>query len=179
MPRFRDLSIKAKLYSLIAFCAVCLSAVLALSLWILYEYRINGPVYDRISLRTTALAEVEPATFYTADAYLVLVELSIATDPGEIKRLTEEFVGLETQFSERESYWTENLQEGPLKTALTKDVWPAAKEFYRAARTDFLPLIGKADGQAARQALKDKIHPRFLDQREAVLGAVKKAREAT
>ncbi len=179
MLRFRDMSIKAKLYVMIAFSTACLSAVLALSLWVLYEYRINGPVYDRISRRSTALAEVEPATFYTMSPYLVLLEISIATDPAETRRLTEEFAAFESLFSEREAYWAENLQDGPLKQALIKDVWPLAKEFFRTARTDFLPLVGKGDGQAAKQALKDKVYPRFVDQRESVHRAVKKAKEAT
>jgi methyl-accepting chemotaxis protein WspA len=179
MLRLRDVTIKAKLYGLVVFSAVCLVAVLGLALWVLYEYRINGPLYDHLSRRAAALGEVEPATFYVARPYLVLLELGAATDAAEVRQLTEEFARFENQFNERVAYWTEHLYEGPLKQALTKDVWPSAREFYRAVRADYLPLVGKGDGQAARQALKEKVHPRFLDQRQAVERTVATAKEAT
>jgi methyl-accepting chemotaxis protein WspA len=179
MLRLRDVTIKAKLYGLILFSAVCLSAVLGLALWVLYEYRINGPLYQRLSLRAAVLGEIEPATFYVARPYLVLLELGAATDAAEVRQLTEEFARFENQFNERVAYWTENLFEGSTKQALTKDVWPTAREFYRVARADYLPLVGKGDGQAARQALKEKVHPRFLDQRQAIERTVATAKETT
>ena len=48
MLRFRDITIKTKLYGLVLFSALGLAAVLGLSLWVLHEYRVNGPVYERI-----------------------------------------------------------------------------------------------------------------------------------
>ncbi|HEV3261464.1 MAG TPA: methyl-accepting chemotaxis protein [Gemmataceae bacterium] len=179
MLRFRDMTIRAKLTALVLFSAVCLSAVLGLSLWVLYEYRINGPLYDRLSRRAAALSDVEPATFYTAHPYLVLLQLSTATDPEEIRQLHEDLDKVERLFNERQAYWTENLYDGPLKQALTEDVWPSAREFYRVARADFLPLLGKGDGQRARQALKDKVLPRFLAQRQAIQRTVQTAKQAT
>jgi hypothetical protein len=54
MLRWRDLTIKAKLYGLVLFSGIGLSAVLGLSLWVLYQYRVNGPVYQRLSQRAAA-----------------------------------------------------------------------------------------------------------------------------
>jgi methyl-accepting chemotaxis protein WspA len=179
MLRFRDLSIKAKLYGLILFSAVGLSVVLGLSLWVLYQYRVNGPVYDHLARRSAALAEAAPAIFYMIHPYLILVEMSTATDPEEIRRLKEDFIKNETAYKEREAYWTENLYEGPLKRALTQDLWPADRQFYRAARTDYLPLVGKGDGKAATQVLKEKVQPLFRDSRQAVERTLKKAKQAT
>ena len=62
MSSFHDLTIKTKLHGLVLLSAVGLSAVLGLSLWVLHEYRVNGPVYDRLNRRAMALGEVEPAT---------------------------------------------------------------------------------------------------------------------
>jgi methyl-accepting chemotaxis protein WspA len=178
MLRLGDLTIKAKLYGLIVFSAVGLAAVLGLSLWVLHEYRINGPVYEQLSRRAAALGEVEPAAFYMAEPYLVLHELATATDQAEIQRLKREFADFENRFQEREKYWTENLYEGPLKQALTKDVWPSAREFYRVAKTEFLPLVGKMDGQP-RQVLEKNVYPRFLEQRQAVQRTLQSVKEAT
>jgi methyl-accepting chemotaxis protein WspA len=173
---FGDQTIKAKLYGLVIFSAVGLAAVLGLSLWVLHEFRINGPIYERLSRRATALGEVEPATFYMLQPYLDLVELSTATEPGEIRRMKAEFGEREKLFNTRETYWRESLFEGPLKKALTEDVWPSAREFFRVAKTEFLPVVGKPE---AKQVLKENVYPRFLAQRQAVERTLQNVKAAT
>jgi methyl-accepting chemotaxis protein WspA len=179
MPKFRDVTIKTKLYGLIVFSALGLAAVLGLALWVLFEYRINGPVYERLSRRTAALAEVEPSVFFLVQPYLALEEMSTATDPAEVQRLTEAFRRRETLYQEREAYWQENLQEGPLKQALTRDIWPECREFFRVAKADYLPLVGKSDAQRLAQVLKERIRPLFDRQRNTIDRTVEVARRAT
>jgi methyl-accepting chemotaxis protein WspA len=178
MPRFRDVSIKAKLYGLLLFSAIGLSAVLGLSLWALHEFRVNGPVYDRISRRATALADTEPSAFFTVQPYLTLFELSTATDPKQIEQLRKDYAAHEARFREREAYWTEHLYEGPLKQALARDVYPTCHDFYRAAREDYLPLLAGADKQAAAKALKEKVYPRFVANRDAIARTVDSGKKA-
>jgi methyl-accepting chemotaxis protein WspA len=178
MLGFRNLTIRAKLHGLVLFSVIGLSAVLALSLWVLYEYRVNGPVYDRISRRAAALGEVEPAAFYVAQPYLVLHELTTTTDPAELRQLRDRYADFERHFNERAAYWSEELYEGPLKAALTREVIPTARAFYQTANQDLLPLIGQAENQRARQVLVDKVRPRFQAQREAVARAVQAGKEA-
>jgi methyl-accepting chemotaxis protein WspA len=179
MLRLSSLTIKAKLYGLVLFSAIGLSAVLGLSLWVLREYRVNGPVYDRISLRAAALAEVEPSVFYTVRPYLLLVELSTTADQVQIRRLRKELEELEARARDREAYWTEHLFEGPTKQALIRDVWPTTRDFYRAAQEEYLPLVAKADQQRLTQVLKEKMHPRFVANSQAVERTVQVANEAT
>src|SRR5262249_13786623 len=76
-------------------------------------------------------------------------------------------------------YWQENLYEGPLKQAFTRDVWPGAREFYRVARADYLPLVGKPEGQRLTQVLKDKVLPLHEKQRQTVEQTVQMAKEAS
>jgi methyl-accepting chemotaxis protein WspA len=179
MLRFRDLTIRAKLYGLVFFGAAGLALVLGLALWVLYEYRINGPVYERISRRTAALAEVEPSVFYTVHPYVVLVELSTTTDPEKVRQLNDDLDRHEKRFKERAAYWTEHLFEGPLKQALTTDVFPSGEKFYRAAREEYLPLLSGRDRKEAAQVLVDKIRPLYLANREAIARTVEAANEAT
>ena len=178
MRGFRDLTIKAKLRALVLFSAVGLAAVLSLALWVLWQYRINGPAYHRISLRSAALAELTPAAFEVVEPYFALVELSTATDAAEIQRLQERFAEHERVFKDRETYWTDKLFDGPTKQALVQDVWPAGREFYRVAKAEYLPLLGKGDGTRLTQALREKVRPRYLDQRQAVQRAMGVALQA-
>jgi methyl-accepting chemotaxis protein WspA len=179
MLRLRDLTIKTKLYGLVLFSAVGLSAVLGLSLWVLYEYRVNGPVYDRLSRRAAALAEVEPATFYVGHPYLLMHEMFTTTDPAELLRLNENYVDLERHFYAREAYWSENLFDGPLKSALSGEVFPTANEFYRVAKEEYLPLINKGERARAGQVLAEKLRPRLTQQRELIMRTVKTGQEAS
>ena len=179
MRRFRDVTIKAKLYGLVFFSVIGLTLVLGLSLWVLHEFRVTGPVYDRLNRRAAALAEVEPSVFYMARPYLVLSELSTAKDPARMDQLREELRKLERTFQDREAYWKENLYEGPLKKAIIQDISPTAHDFYRTAREEYLPLLNQADRQPAIQFLSDKLHPRFLANRAMVERSVQAAQEAT
>ena len=179
MLRLRDLTIKAKLYGLILFSAIGLSLVLALSVWVLYEYRVNGPVYDRLNRRAAALAEVEPSVFYVGHPYLVMHEMATTTDSAELKRLNETFNDQEKLVSAREAYWSENLQEGPLKSALLGEVFPSANEFYRTAKKDYLPLINQGERERAVQFLSEVLRPRLVQQREVIMRTVKTSKEAS
>jgi methyl-accepting chemotaxis protein WspA len=164
---------------LVLFSAVGLSAVLGLSLWVLYEYRVNGPVYDHLSRRAAALAEVEPSTFYVAHPYLVLQEMAKTPSPAELKRLNEAFHDLERHVDASEAYWSENLYEGPLKSALTHEVFPSTKEFYRLAKEDYLPLINRGERERANQVLTEQLRPRVLQQREVIMRTVKASKETS
>src|SRR5262245_5797774 len=179
MLGIRNVTIKAKLYGLILFSAIGLSLVLGLALWVLHQYRINGPVYERISQRAAALAETEPSIFFIVQPYLALVQMSSATDPAEIQQLRDAFDRHEARFEERAAHWQEHLHEGPLKQALTRDVWPAGRDFFRVARSDYLPVVGKADGPRPATVLKDKIHPLYQKQRQVLEQTVQVARQAT
>jgi methyl-accepting chemotaxis protein WspA len=178
MLRLRDLTIKTKLYGLVLFGGVGLSAVLGLSLWILHQYRVNGPVYDELIRAAEALAEVQPSTFDMARPYLVLLQLSSATDPAQIANLHERFDAMERDFRAGDDYWKENLPDGPLKQALARDVCPKGYDFFRLAREEYLPLLAKGDRQQAAQILGDKIRLRLLAHRELVEQAVKNAKQA-
>ena len=64
MKRFRDYSIKTRLYGLVAITTAGFVLVLGLTAWLFATYRVDGPVYDRIRARRMALAELEPATLH-------------------------------------------------------------------------------------------------------------------
>ncbi|HLJ95067.1 MAG TPA: methyl-accepting chemotaxis protein [Gemmataceae bacterium] len=179
MLRFGNTTIKAKLYGLVLCSAVGVAAVLSLSLWVLYEYRVNGPVYERLSRRAMALADLSPSTFYTARPYLALLQMSTTTDPAFMERLNQAFAKLEKDFRDREAYWIDNLHEGPLKQALVHDVWPTTRDFYQVAKEEYLPRLTKGEREQAVQILADKLLPRFRTNRDVVERTVQTAKHAT
>lgn len=177
MPRYPNVTIKTRLYSLILFSVLALAALLGLSLWVMHEYLVNGPVYEQIMRHTAALAELEPASFDMVEPYLILLELSTATDAGEVETLKKQFAEHEAHFRDREAYWTETLPEGPTRRVLTREIIPTAQEFYRTVKEEFLPLVNKGDRQRLIQVLGEKIKPRYLIQRQNLARSVRIAKQ--
>jgi methyl-accepting chemotaxis protein WspA len=177
MLRYPEVTIRTKLRSLVFFGAVGLAAVLGLSLWVLHQYRVNGPVYDHLMRRTAILGDLQPATFDVAEPYLILFELSTATDAAEIKSLKEQFDQFETRYLKSKAHWAKDLSDGPTKDALESKVFPAADEFYWVVKKDYLPEIGKGERQRLMQMVTEKIKPLYLRQRQNVDDAVRIARK--
>jgi methyl-accepting chemotaxis protein WspA len=179
MPRFRDITIRSKLYGLVIFSTLGLAVVLGLAGWLLYMYRVNGPVYERLAARKGALSELEPATMFIFQSDLILDVLQSETDADEAKRLTERFHRLEAVYNERRDYWLQHLYEGPTKKGIAGPVHEPAAEFYRVANQEYLPLIAKGDRPAAARVYKETLQPLFDKHRQAVEQTIKEAEART
>jgi len=179
MFRFGDATIKVKLYGIVLFSAVGLLAVLALAILLLRNFGINSPLYQRIMVRKSAMAEFEPCTLFVVEPYLTLFEISATDDPSETKRLIAEFHKLERNCTERMAYWTDALYEGPVKRALGDDVYPSVEKFFQVAHDQFLPLVEKQDDAGAKQAFVAHVQPIYQEHRQAIDRAVKVGHDAT
>jgi methyl-accepting chemotaxis protein WspA len=173
MIRIHDISIRTKLYGLVLVSVASFALILILAFWVLYTYRVNGPVYKKIMARQGALGEIEPAALFTERPYMILQHLRDTKDPATTKRLIEDFHRLEATFRDRKEYWLREVQEGPVKQQLQQQLFPTAMEFYRVADDDYLPLIQKGDRAQAEQVFVDKVQPRF----ETHLKAVRQTQE--
>jgi methyl-accepting chemotaxis protein WspA len=179
MSLFRDATIKAKLYGIVLLSAIGLAAVLALAVFLLMRFGINGPLYQRLMLRKTAMAEFEPCTLFVVEPYLTLIEIMGADDPAEITKLTSEFHRREERCNERRDYWMDTLFEGPVKQALRSEVNPSVERFFHIARDQFLPLVEKHDREAIKRSFDTAIEPAYADHRKAIDRAVKVGHEKT
>src|SRR3954451_14086748 len=105
MKRFRDLSIKARLYGLVAVAVLGFAAVLGVTYWLSAQYQVNGPLYQRLMLRKTVMAEVEPAALSIIQPKLTVNTMLLARDDAEVRLLVEQFRNEEARFRERQAYW--------------------------------------------------------------------------
>jgi len=177
MSRYSDMTIKTKVNGLLLISIFGLAAVFGLSIWVLHKYRVNGPVYEELTNRMAMLSELEPSVFGMTVPYSILTELSSATDADEIEKLKEQFHRHERHFLDREAYWSKTLDDSEIKSVLIDKVSPAAKEFYRTANEEYLPLVGKTERQQLTQILATKIRPRYRTQRQLVEEVARNARE--
>src|SRR5262245_66627475 len=124
MKRFRDFSIKARLYGLVAVAVVGFAAVLGATAWLSARYQVNGPMYQRLMARKPAMAEYEPASLSIIQPKLTVNTMLIDEDPRETRRLVDQLRREEAHFRERQAYWRKTLFEGPTKEVLEEEVYP-------------------------------------------------------
>src|SRR5262249_14825917 len=100
MRRFRDLSIKSRLYGLAGVSTVGLAVVRGLAVYLLQTYSIKGPVYQRTVRYKDFVVEITPPAMFAGPSYWILWELESETDPDEIRRQTALFAAREKLLEE-------------------------------------------------------------------------------
>ncbi len=172
MPLLRVNTIKKKLNGIVLFSALGFAAVLALALFLLANFGINGPHYKRMMLRRSALGEIEPCTLFVIEPYVTLFAMTATEDPAEIRRLVREYDDLVDNFQQRRAYWLEVLFDGPVKEALRNEVFPTADELLKAAHDQFLPLVEKGDHTQAEQVFRARLQPLYEEHNQAIAHTV-------
>jgi methyl-accepting chemotaxis protein WspA len=179
MQLLRDVTIRRKLYGLVLCTTVGLGVVLALAGWMLYEFRVNGPVYERLMARKNATLEFQPNTIFLAEPYLLLYEMAAADKPDDLRRLQDMYRSKEKAYEVAKGRINQELFEGPVKTALTDKVFPSAEDLLRAADKEFLRPLAGGDRKSARDNLTSKIQPLYAAHRAAVEKATATSLDAT
>ena len=95
--RLQDLSIKARLYTLVFLTAIGFTTVLGVNKWLSAKYQVNGPLYEHLMTRRVIQAEYEPATLAIIEPKLTINTMLIAKDPDEVRQLVDQFRRLEEQ----------------------------------------------------------------------------------
>jgi methyl-accepting chemotaxis protein WspA len=177
--RPRDLTIKARLYGLVAIAVIGFAVVLGVSQWMSSRYDVNGPLYQRLMERQSVMAEYEPSTLSLTGPKLTINTMLIAKDSDELAQLVAQFRNDEARFRERQAYWRRELFDGPVKQALENDVYPPAEEFFRLANAAYIPLLQSNDRQAATKVLTTQMRPQYLQHLKALDRAVAVGNETT
>ena len=179
MKRLNDLSIKTRLFGLIAVAVVGFATALGLTYWMTSEYAINGPLYHRLMLRTSAMSEFQPSTLMATEPALKLSLLIASNDPAESRSVLEAYRIHLGEYRDRKEYGRRELFEGPTKRILEKDVFPPADQLFQIAEDEFLPLVAKGDKAAAGQLYLSRMRPLYLQHRQAIDRAVESGIEMT
>jgi methyl-accepting chemotaxis protein WspA len=168
MAVMNNLSIKARLYGLVAVAVVGFSAVLALTQYLSSRYQVNGPLYERLAIRRAVMAELDPSTLSLVMTKLAINHLLIADTDEERRTFTNEYRKYEKLFHEQKAYWRKELFEGPVKQSLEKEVIPPAEEFYQVVNSELLTLVQKGDKAAAIRFAVARLRPLYMQQMAAV-----------
>jgi methyl-accepting chemotaxis protein WspA len=178
MNPLHNLTIRARLYGLVAIAVIGFIAVIMTTAYLTRHYQVNGPLYDRLMLRRSALGAIEPSLLTLTSAEVLVGELLVASDEEETRRLLEQLAQCQRTFRALQADWREKLFEGPVRRGLEKDVYPPAEEYYRIARAEFEPLLRKGERVKATQVAHDRLQPLYRQHMAAVDQTVKAGLEA-
>jgi methyl-accepting chemotaxis protein WspA len=178
--RLTDYSIRTRLLGLVWFGMGILLGVIALSSWLIYKYRVSGPVYDQITEQHRFESELEPATLTIVRPLEVIYALATATatDAGETNRLMSLFDSLEASYRETYRKRLVDIPEGPKRASLTES-FAAADSIFRIARAEVFPTARGKDGElAALKIIHERIMPLFKEHVRHSEEAVRQVKES-
>src|SRR4051794_13871463 len=104
MNSLNNLRIRTRIFGLVAVAVIGFTAVLIITDRIGSEYHINGPLYQRLMLRKSVMAEYAPSSLCATDSMLKLSLLLTVTDPLEVPKILEHYRKYRQSYRERQAY---------------------------------------------------------------------------
>jgi methyl-accepting chemotaxis protein WspA len=153
--RLSDLSIRARLYAMVGAGLFGTAALLALALYALHEFSVDGPRHKPIKRARITLVEVAPPRIYLSELYLTLQEMETAKDKALDDHAETARKLLADAPGQREAA-AERLDDPDLRRLIKGKVARTANEVARKAE-DYLRLFKKpwADQKTISAALAE------------------------
>jgi methyl-accepting chemotaxis protein WspA len=178
MLRLRDLTIRTRLYALVIISIAALTAILCLSDYAIYWYRVDGPVHQGIQLIRQLQTEMEPSTLSLARPHLVVQGVLAHVDSDALNNRLNEFDDMENVYRERNEYWKKTLADPDLKKAVTEDCYRPADEYFRLVKNELVPLLKANQSEKAYELFTKKIVPTYTTYQKAYDKAIGKIRDS-
>lgn len=120
----------------------------------LHEWKVNGPVYQKIVQSKDLIADVLPPPEYILESYLVTFQLMATDDRAEQAQLIARFTTLKHDYDERHVFWTREKLDADIAELLLNKSHAPAQDFYTVALQQFIPAIEAQDKAGAAVAMK-------------------------
>ena len=169
MSVFEKLSVRASFAWMIGIMAGGMLVFGVLAWTTLQQLQVNGPLYTRIVQGKDLIADILPPPEYIIESYLVVLQLADAPDDkraGLIERLQT----LKKEYDQRHEYWQKEKLEPELQDKFLGKSAETARDFFRLAFEEYVPLVIAGDMGAAREKLAAMNH--HYDQHRQHIDAV-------
>jgi len=164
----KNLLIRTKLILLVVISIIGLLIFSIVSDSTIEKIKINGNLYLKILKEKDLVADVLPPPEYIIEAYLVTLEMTNVKSFSELDDDITKFHIIRDKYYERHKYWTDNLEDSEIKTALTQRSFDQGDAFYKLIDSEYIPLLKKNDGEGALVLLEEKIRPLYNSQRKEI-----------
>lgn len=169
-----QLSLKWKLSSITAVCAIAF-LVFGLVAWNAVEkVKMKGALYEKISADKDLLGDSEPPPLYIIESYFTVLRMLRAPNKAELHQRVLELRKLHKDYSDRHDFWVRKFPNGKMHDLLQKVDGPAA-QFYSLLEKDIQPLILAGKVEQASTMVRAKLKPLYEEHRKAVDALVARA----
>ncbi|MEG2034186.1 MAG: HAMP domain-containing protein, partial [Janthinobacterium sp.] len=120
----------------------------------LQEWKVNGPVYQKIVQSKDLIADVLPPPEYILESYLVSFQLLATEERAEQAQLIAQFKTLKHDYDERHAFWKGETLDADIAGLLLDKAHAPALDFYTVALQQFIPAIEAQDKAGAAVAMK-------------------------
>lgn len=163
-----NLSLRARLWLLLAVFGVGFGAFGAIALTTLKTLKVHGPYYQTIARNREAVADLRVPGQYIIEPYLVMLRMAGELDMKKLRELADESHRLRTAFEARHKYWKDSVPDGPLKEAMVTKAYQPAEEFFDVMDQKYIPALLRNDRDPAYEMARGVLTSKFDAQQRAI-----------
>ena len=178
MNFFKNLTIKAKISTLIVMSIAGLLVFGVVAYFGMTKVKINGELYQEIQTNSQLLTDIEAPRANLMEARLTYYEILFNEDAQKRQALYDRFKGNHRDFQKAHQEWAGKLPEGKIKSLMTKDVYEPAEKWLTMVEGELIPLA--MSGQKEKLAERNPVARQFYEEHQRGIDEVDKlALEAT
>jgi len=166
-----NLTIRAKLFILTAMFAVGLSGVAISNYLTVESVKVGGPLYTNSVADLTLIADMLPPPLFLTETHLRAHQLVTTQDNAEIAALKAGLKKNRTEFDDRKAVWLKDLEEGPMKQAMSA-VYRTGYAYFELYDNDFIPALNRGETAKAAELVGGPMDKAYATHHDAVDAAV-------
>jgi methyl-accepting chemotaxis protein WspA len=175
MPRFANLRLTTKLFSLVGVFVVGFLTYALLAWATLDRVKINGALYHDIIQGKDVIADVLPPPEYIIESHLIALQMLYEADKESLSTFIERGRKLRREYEERHAYWSTALPAGTLKQVFLVQSYSPAVQFFEIRDREFIPAILAGNTERARELARGPLRQYYDEHRKAVDEVVRMA----
>jgi HAMP domain-containing protein len=180
ISRLQNMRIKTKLLLLCCIMLVGFIVFGLISVQVVAEIEVNGPLYDRIVRDKNLIADILPPPAYILESFLTLMQLQDEADPVKRELLIEKIGKLRKAYYAKSEFWRKTLHDKPMRDIISKRSYDPAVAFYRTFENELLPAVFANDRNKVNSITKEldklyQVHRRAIDE---LVGLARKSASA-
>src|SRR5215510_1369232 len=169
MTLLRDVSLRTKLYTLMAGYTLIVIAVLVFAGYLLDRHRVGGQVYQELSDQKDLVNELTPPPLLIGRVFLMLQEIETATTDAERQRIENQYRLYADDYRNTHRKWLGKTLDPTVRRALETTIHQPALNVFSLAETEYFPKArDEKTRKEATAVLREKITPQYREHTKAV-----------
>ncbi len=169
MRLLHRLTLRAKLFSLLAACVLGLLVFGLFAARSVRQVEVNGPLYEQVVSAKDLLAESAPPSLYIQEPYLVMLRMAGEMNPTRLQALVQEAKALRTRYERTHARWSRTIQDSTLRAMLEGRVHITAMEFFQVLEDKYIPALQKDQRERAYDYARGILTTRYEEHNDAAL----------